>query len=110
VSGKVMSVKAEVSPRAELLDEAKELVTGSRNNEYGPPDADFTRTAAMLTALGFTFNGDRIHGHHVGLAMICLKLSRAAWYPGKRDTLTDIAGYAACTRECVVLDPEVDTD
>lgn len=88
------------SPRAALLREAESLVCGDRNNQYGPPTADFDRTAGMLSAMGYTRDGKPLVAHDVALIMAALKLSRLCWQPGKRDSWTDLAGYAACGWEC----------
>lgn len=72
-----------------VLTEAEGLVHGDRNVSYGHPMDDFTRTAKMWSALfGIEFTAEQ-----VGLAMICVKLSRERHAP-KRDNLVDIAGYA----------------
>lgn len=94
------------SPRASVLDEARQLITGDRNNAYGPPTQDFDRTAAMASAFGFMVNGQPLKGHHVAVFMILLKVSRLAWTPGKRDSWTDAAGYAGCGYECSVEESE----
>lgn len=93
--------------RQELLSLASQLVSRDRNNTYGPPTQDFTRTANILNALGFCFKDaggteTGIYPHHVALLMIGLKMSRATWEPLHKDTWVDIAGYAACGWECVV--------
>jgi len=81
----------------DILEEALRLTSGDRNNQYGPPDADFKRTASMWSALfGRTFTS-----HEVALAMICLKLSRLSWSEDKRDSWVDVAGYARCGWMCV---------
>jgi hypothetical protein len=73
-----------------ILDEAERLVGGSRGDDYGHPGEDFARTAACWSALfGWT-----VQPEQVALAMICVKLSRLSQTPTKRDSLTDIAGYA----------------
>lgn len=90
------------SPRADALSEATALITGDRNNSYGPPTADFSRTAAMATAWGFSAHGKPLQGHHVAVFMILLKMSRLAWTPAKRDSWVDTAGYAGCGYECAV--------
>lgn len=84
--------------KADLLDEAKRLVCGDRNAQYGDPTQDFDRVAAMWTALfGRTFTN-----HEVAMAMACLKLSRLTHSPDKADSWADLAGYAACGYECTV--------
>lgn len=96
------------SPRASALDEARQLITGDRNNSYGPPTEDFRRTAEMATSFGFRFVGhadgapEDLEPHHVAIFMMLLKLSRLAWTPGKRDSWVDAAGYAGCGYECAV--------
>lgn len=99
------SVPGEVidaSARAAVLTEATQLITGDRNNAYGPPTQDFDRTAAMASAFGFQVNGQPLAAHHVAIFMILLKTSRLAWTPAKRDSWVDAAGYAGCGYECAV--------
>lgn len=87
--------------RDELLDEAKRLVTGDRNNQYGPPTQDFRRTADILNALGFSGpGGTDVRPHDVAVIIVAVKLSRLTWSPGKMDSWIDLAGYAACGAEC----------
>lgn len=95
---------AEFSVRGGMLDEAKQLVTNDRNNQYGPPDQDFARTAAMATGFGFSVNGQPLMGHHVAIFMNLLKMSRLAWTPTKRDSWVDAAGYSACGLETALLE------
>lgn len=99
-----MATELEKWPRQDLLEEVIELVTKSRNAQYGPPTQDFVRTAAMVT-LAFEpilKEGARLESHHVAIFMLCLKLSRLTWSPTLRDNWTDSAGYAACGWECIV--------
>lgn len=92
------------SPRASVLDEAKQLITGDRNNAYGPPTQDFKRTAAMCNGFGFQVNGKPLESHHVAIFMVLLKMSRLAWTPTKRDSWVDTGGYAGCGYECAVTE------
>lgn len=92
------------SPRGDVLDEAKQLITGDRNNAYGPPTQDFQRTADMASAFGFQVNGQPLASHHVAIFMVLLKMSRLAWTPTKRDSWVDTAGYAGCGYECAVTE------
>jgi hypothetical protein len=94
------------SPRSSALDEARQLITGDRNNQYGPPTQDFERTAGMANAFGFRVNGKELQGHDVAIFMVLLKTSRLAWTPGKRDSWVDAAGYAGCGFECATVEAE----
>lgn len=79
-----------------ILDEAKRLVYGDRNAQYGPAIRDFSRTAAMWTVLfgELLKDGASFGPQHVPLGMIAVKLSREVHRP-KRDSMTDLCGYAA---------------
>lgn len=98
-----------VSPRGSVLDEAKRLITGDRNAQYGAPGQDFTRTAAILTALGYGKSDEQgwcevLEAHDVAMMMVGLKLSRLRHTPKKRDSWVDIAGYAGCGAEVAKAD------
>lgn len=79
----------------DVLEEALRLTSGDRQNQYGPPDQDFARTAAMWTALF----GHKFEARDVAMAMICLKLSRET-HQKKRDNVVDGAGYFRCLHLC----------
>jgi len=78
-----------------VLDEAKRIVFGDRNVDYGDPADDFANIAAKWTV---TF-GIPVSRDLVGLAMIDMKTCRHM-HRRKRDNLVDIAGYAACLERC----------
>ena len=69
--------------------EANQLVYGNRGQTYGHPLDDFSRTAAMWSAI----LGASVTAEQVGLCMCALKISRQCFAP-KRDNLVDLAGYA----------------
>lgn len=74
-----------------VLEEAQRLVHGQRNQDYGHPLDDYTRTAKMWSAiLGFEVTAEKAI-----LCMCAVKISRQCNHP-KRDNMTDLAGYAAC--------------
>lgn len=79
----------------DVLEEALEITKGDRNAQYGPPDQDFRRTAAMWSAL----KGVHFEPREVALFMIAIKLSRET-HQKKRDNWVDIAGYARCGSIC----------
>lgn len=84
-----------------VLEEALQLTTQDRNCDYGPPDQDFARSAAMMTILlkDKLRDGEVIEKTDVARMAICIKLSRSIWM-NKRDNWVDIAGYAACAHYC----------
>lgn len=92
---------ATTTARGSVLDEAKGLIEGDRNNSYGPPTQDFARTAGVLNALGYRGpDGRGLEPHDVAIVVAAVKLSRLMWTPEKRDNWVDLAGYAACGFEC----------
>ena len=96
------------SVRSDALDEAKSLITGDRNNAYGPPWQDFTRSAGALTAMGYRGpDGRALESHDIAIFVMAVKMSRLMWTPTKRDSWVDIAGYAGCGLECALHDEEV---
>jgi hypothetical protein len=95
------------SPRASALNEARDLITGDRNNQYGPPTQDFQRTADLLNALGYRRmdvqrGATKILSSDVAIIVAQVKVSRIMHSRGKRDSWVDLAGYAACGYECAV--------
>lgn len=79
----------------DVLEEALRITSGDRQANYGPPNQDFARTAAMWNAL---FGWD-VTPSKVAMAMIALKLSRET-HQKRRDNSVDIAGYARCLHVC----------
>jgi Domain of unknown function (DUF6378)/Domain of unknown function (DUF4406) len=93
------------SPRADLLDEARALITGDRNNVYGSPIQDFTRSADAMNAYGYRGpDGRPLLPHDVAVIVTCIKLSRLMWTFKNRDSWADVAGYAGCGYECAVIE------
>lgn len=93
-----MSTKknSEISvPSETIIEEAQRLVYGNRQDDYGHPLDDFSRTAEFwTTALSKKLApGAKIEAEEIGLLMILLKVSRQINRP-KRDNMTDTAGYA----------------
>ena len=73
-----------------ILDTAKRLVYGPRQEAYGHPYRDFSRTAVFWSAI----LGVLVTPQQVALCMCALKLSREV-NMHHADNLVDLAGYAA---------------
>ena len=77
-----------------ILDEAKALVYGDRENDYSHPYYDFGCTSELWTAyLKSKYKIDfSLEREDIGLMMVLFKVSRESRHP-KRDNLVDGAGY-----------------
>lgn len=87
----------EPEPLKTILDEAAEIVSGARRKAYGHPERNFSRIAALWNAyLAGKPNGPLpITDTDVSLLMILMKVARLIETPTHRDSLVDLAGYAA---------------
>lgn len=83
--------------RSEILEKAKEIVNGERQNSYGDPEDNF----AIIADLWTTYMGHMVQftAEDVSVMMILLKVARVATGTGSDDCYVDIAGYAACGAE-----------
>lgn len=74
-----------------IIEQAKSLVDGQRQDDYGNMDESFTRIAGLWSAyLGVTVNK-----FDVAKMMILLKVSRSK-YNNHLDSLVDCVGYVEC--------------
>jgi hypothetical protein len=79
--------------RQRCLDEAGRIINGQRDVQYGGPEENFGRIAAMWSMIF----GVEVSREDVAMAMVAVKVARYASKSGYQpDTWTDIAGYAAC--------------
>jgi hypothetical protein len=87
-------VKGERITRSEILYEAKKCVCGDREEDYGSPESNFNRIAALWSAyFDTTFTAK-----DVAMAMSLMKIARIK-AGTKSDSYIDLAGYAACAGE-----------
>lgn len=83
--------------RRELLDAAADLIDGDRQKDYGPPEENFGRIAALWNIY---LNGiPEVNATDVAALMALVKIARAVESPEKADTWIDLAGYAALAGE-----------
>jgi hypothetical protein len=84
-----------VSIGSDMLAEAAKAVK-DRDSHYGSPKQNHERIAALWsTLLGFP-----VTPVQVAMCMVGVKLARLMETPDHADSAVDIAGYAACIREC----------
>lgn len=87
-----------------ILQEAHRLTHGDRNESYGHPLDDYTKTAALFTAIldgaGLLMPGAQVPPEVCALCMCAVKMSRLLHAP-KRDSAVDLAGYAWVYQEIV---------
>lgn len=81
--------------RAEILDTAKSIVGGDREQDYGSPEDNFRCIAELWSA----YLGTGLTAVDVAAMMALLKIARVASGHGKADNWIDLAGYAACGGE-----------
>jgi hypothetical protein len=99
-------------PAADLLDEAKTIVTGARRQSYGQPENNFQCIAELWTTYLLrreamknpseapVMNRGILTPTDVAVLMILMKCARLAETPDHHDSAVDIAGYAACLARC----------
>ena len=90
----------QVPPRVAILEEAKALIIGARQQEYGPPEVNHQRIADLWNVqfAHLLADGKKFTPSTVAMAMLQLKAARAVQSPG-HDTLVDLIGYAAIAAE-----------
>ena len=90
-----------VNRRAEVLRTAESLVNGARADDYGPPEENFGRVAALWSAQFAAKLKEPLTADEIAIALVHLKLSRLANTPGHTDSWIDAAGYVALGAEIV---------
>lgn len=80
----------ETTSEESILKEAERLTHGERMKDYGTPRENLGRIARMWEVIF----GTPVTTDKVATAMIAVKVCRTLENPEKRDSWTDIAGYA----------------
>jgi hypothetical protein len=88
--------------REECLSRAKECVCGEREQDYGTPENNFQRIAALWSA----YTGKSYTPVDVAMMMALLKVARIKSGTGTKDSFVDLAGYAACGAEIAGMQNE----
>lgn len=87
-----------------MIDEAKEIVSGQRQEDYGSIDESFKRIEALWSA----YLGNNIDKYDVPKMMMLLKISRAK-NGNHRDSFVDIVGYVECIDQLLAIDETENT-
>ena len=82
--------------RDTILDTAKQCICTDREAEYGTPQENLGRIAALWS--GYAAH-DFQYWHDVAVMMALVKVGRIASGKVKQDTYVDMAGYAALAGE-----------
>lgn len=91
-----------------ILDEAREIIYGDREQTHGQPDHTLRAIAKIWSALlrGVLKDGHDVTPQLVCLMMAGLKLARAANRPSHREHALDTIGYMALMERCGFIDPK----
>ena len=95
-----------MSDRLEILNEAIKLTNGNRSRDYGTPQINHERIAAIWSVILET----PIRADQVALCMAGVKLARLVQTPDHLDSFIDGAAYFAIAGEIVAKSlADVDT-
>lgn len=86
------SASANATTRGTILDEAKTIINGERQDQYGSPEDSFALIAEYWNTYMASIHGKDIDAKDVSVMMVLFKLARQA-NQHKRDNLVDAAGY-----------------
>jgi len=82
-----------------ITEEARNIVDGKRQDDYGSINDSFCRIAGLWSA----YTGFTIDKYDVAKMMILLKVSRAK-LGNHRDSYVDIVGYVECVDKLLAMD------
>lgn len=82
--------------RPEILKAATDCVCGKREQDYGSPENNFVRIAALWNAY---LGSETVDAVDVAMMLALLKVARIKTGTGTTDSFVDRAGYAACAGE-----------
>jgi hypothetical protein len=84
-----------MSIRKGVLDTAKSLITGDRQEAHG----SFAKNAENIARLWTSWLGHEVKPTDVGPMLALFKIARARSNPHHRDNWVDLCGYAALSAE-----------
>ena len=87
----MIEIKQEIPHKDYILDQAKQIITGPRNDAYGDPKDSFKN----ISLLWSVYLRQKLTPVDVANMMMLLKVSRQKTGEGSLDNFVDLAGYAA---------------
>ena len=100
--------------RAQILNEARDIICSDRNKQYGEPEDNFAVIGELWSQYLRRSKDVAIdlNGYDVGMLMALFKIGRLETGTPKRDNFVDLAGYVACAAEIALRenDNEKNTD
>ena len=89
----------------DLLDEARETITGDRQDQYGAPENSFSIIGDYWTAYLKAKKDLLITALDVAHMMILFKVARCQGQKVSRDNYRDMAGYSSIAADRLVQEP-----
>ena len=102
-----MTTVEEAQESEDILLEANGLVNGDRNNSYGHPFYDYTKTAGFWSIVLKDKLKEDLTPEDAIMCMMLMKISREM-NKHKKDNLTDLAGYAQCLQKTILKRREIE--
>ena len=96
--------------RAEVLEAAKGMVSGQRQEDYGSPERNFEVISDLWSVYLKHMRFKGITSRDVAAMMILLKVGRRCGGKPNIDNWIDAAGYAACGGELEFDDSRGEAD
>lgn len=82
-------------PRGAILDEAKKIINGERQDQYGNPEDNFSIITEFWGVYNKARKGASDRPLDTAMKMALLKVARIATGTGTADSFTDACGYIA---------------
>lgn len=94
--------------RAQILNEARDIICSDRNKQYGEPEDNFAVIGELWSQYLRRAKGADIdlNGYDVGMLMALFKIGRLETGAPKRDNFVDLAGYVACAAEIALREAQ----
>lgn len=89
------------SERGKILDEARAIINGERQDMYGNPEDSFDAIADFWAVYQKHSNGNYSPAHDAAMQMALMKVARICTGTGGRDSYVDLCGYVALAADMI---------